>query len=168
MFIISVSGLEPPAPSLQWTHSSNWATHCFCQDEGVRTLGLSAPNAALFQTELHPVFIKVIGFEPTAFAPPARRSKPAELHLVILVGKAGFEPATPCSQGKCATSLRYFPIIRLDRISLSSPGATRSIRIMLTACSKYSYNYMGWKITPLRVGKTLAPGHYYLSLWCCL
>ena len=26
-----------------------------------------------------------------------------------LVGVTGFEPATPCSQGKCATKLRYTP-----------------------------------------------------------
>ena len=26
-----------------------------------------------------------------------------------MVGAAGFEPATPCSQGRCATKLRYAP-----------------------------------------------------------
>jgi hypothetical protein len=29
--------------------------------------------------------------------------------LEKLVGTAGLEPATPCSQGKCATRLRYVP-----------------------------------------------------------
>ena len=29
--------------------------------------------------------------------------------LVILVGATGFEPATPCAQGRCATRLRYAP-----------------------------------------------------------
>ena len=29
-----------------------------------------------------------------------------------LVGKTGFEPATPWSQTRCATGLRYFPIRR--------------------------------------------------------
>jgi hypothetical protein len=28
-----------------------------------------------------------------------------------LVGKTGFEPATPWSQTKCATGLRYFPFL---------------------------------------------------------
>src|SRR3990172_10897755 len=28
-----------------------------------------------------------------------------------LVGTAGLEPATPCSQGKCATRLRYVPTL---------------------------------------------------------
>src|SRR5690349_9439540 len=32
--------------------------------------------------------------------------------LVILVGATGFEPATPCAQGRCATRLRYAPFIR--------------------------------------------------------
>lgn len=27
----------------------------------------------------------------------------------ILVGPAGFEPAAPCSQSRCATKLRYGP-----------------------------------------------------------
>jgi hypothetical protein len=31
--------------------------------------------------------------------------------LVILVGAAGFEPATPCAQGRCATRLRYAPTL---------------------------------------------------------
>ena len=29
-----------------------------------------------------------------------------------MVGATGFEPATPCSQGKCATKLRYAPTAR--------------------------------------------------------
>ena len=35
------------------------------------------------------------------------RSQPA---LFLLVGTTGFEPATPCSQGRCATRLRYVPV----------------------------------------------------------
>ena len=30
-----------------------------------------------------------------------------------MVGATGFEPATPCSQGKCATKLRYAPTARV-------------------------------------------------------
>jgi hypothetical protein len=30
--------------------------------------------------------------------------------LILLVGATGFEPATPCAQGRCATRLRYAPI----------------------------------------------------------
>jgi hypothetical protein len=29
-----------------------------------------------------------------------------------VVGATGFEPATPCAQGRCATRLRYAPTIR--------------------------------------------------------
>ncbi len=31
------------------------------------------------------------------------------MQLKTLVGAAGFEPATPCAQGRCATRLRYAP-----------------------------------------------------------
>ena len=30
--------------------------------------------------------------------------------MMLFVGKTGFEPATPWSQTRCATGLRYFPI----------------------------------------------------------
>src|SRR4029450_1006303 len=33
--------------------------------------------------------------------------------LVILVGATGFEPATPCAQGRCATRLRYAPTLKI-------------------------------------------------------
>src|SRR5215471_8758216 len=31
-----------------------------------------------------------------------------------VVGATGFEPATPCAQGRCATRLRYAPTARLS------------------------------------------------------
>ena len=34
--------------------------------------------------------------------------------LRILVGATGFEPATPCAQGRCATRLRYAPTLRAE------------------------------------------------------
>ena len=34
---------------------------------------------------------------------------------VKMVGKAGFEPTTLCSQSRCATRLRYLPIERLNK-----------------------------------------------------
>ena len=40
--------------------------------------------------------------------------------LKTLVGAAGFELATPCAQGRCATRLRYAPTLyTLDSKSLS-------------------------------------------------
>jgi hypothetical protein len=32
----------------------------------------------------------------------------------ILVGATGFEPVTPCAQGRCATRLRYAPTVRKE------------------------------------------------------
>jgi hypothetical protein len=31
-------------------------------------------------------------------------------HRVRFIGAAGFEPATPCSQSRCATKLRHAPL----------------------------------------------------------
>src|ERR1044071_4806493 len=33
------------------------------------------------------------------------------MDLILLVGATGFEPATPCAQGRCATRLRYAPTL---------------------------------------------------------
>ncbi len=49
---------------------------------------------------------------------PGRRILAAWKHLALdsgllerirLVGAIGFEPTTPCAQGRCATRLRYAP-----------------------------------------------------------
>ncbi len=46
-----------------------------------------------------------------------------------MVGTAGLEPATPCSQGKCATRLRYVPTLEpYPNIPLLRNSSTR-IRI---------------------------------------
>src|SRR5882672_2428910 len=45
----------------------------------------------------------------------------------FLVGAAGFEPATPSSQTRCATGLRYAPNIRVNRM----PAPWRSMREIL-------------------------------------
>ncbi len=33
-----------------------------------------------------------------------------EMVDIFLVGARGFEPPTPCAQGRCATRLRYAPL----------------------------------------------------------
>jgi hypothetical protein len=40
-----------------------------------------------------------------------------------MVGLAGFEPATPCSQSRCATRLRYFSLCSCVKCG---PGGTRT------------------------------------------
>ncbi len=37
-----------------------------------------------------------------------------------MVGETGFEPATPCTQNKCATKLRYSPTLLFFEIVLNS------------------------------------------------
>lgn len=49
-----------------------------------------------------------MGIEPTTSAWKAE-VLPLNYTRSLLVGVAGFEPATPCSQGRCATKLRYTP-----------------------------------------------------------
>src|SRR5689334_8611759 len=47
-------------------------------------------------------------------------------YLQKLVGATGFEPATPCAQGRCATRLRYAPTLKIlntTAVSRSSPFA---------------------------------------------
>src|SRR5688572_17450325 len=39
----------------------------------------------------------------------AGRRRTHAIHRVRMVGVAGFEPAAPCSQSRCATRLRYTP-----------------------------------------------------------
>src|SRR5688500_7781930 len=48
-------------------------------------------------------------FAPTALQVSAGLAEVGYLAGVILVGAAGFEPATLCSQSRCATRLRYAP-----------------------------------------------------------
>src|SRR5687768_15267248 len=42
--------------------------------------------------------------------------------LRILVGATGFEPATPCAQGRCATRLRYAPTLCDPQLYVESAG----------------------------------------------
>ena len=49
----------------------------------------------------------------TALSLPAFQHKKIAKNLIFaiyVVGKTGFEPATPWSQTRCATGLRYFPL----------------------------------------------------------
>jgi hypothetical protein len=39
-----------------------------------------------------------------------------------VVGATGFEPATPCAQGRCATRLRYAPTLNLPDFTAFSNG----------------------------------------------
>ena len=57
-----------------------------------------------------------MGIEPTTSAWKAEvlplnytRMVKEKLKLYEMVGKTGFEPATPWSQTKCSTKLSYFP-----------------------------------------------------------
>ena len=58
--------------------------------------------------------VELSGIEPlTSWSACKREALPAELKphniMKLMVGKTGFEPATPWSQTKCSTKLSYFP-----------------------------------------------------------
>jgi hypothetical protein len=53
------------------------------------------------------------------------------LKLVELVGAIGFEPTTPCAQGRCATRLRYAPTEVAESILKYFP-ALLPLRIMIS------------------------------------
>jgi hypothetical protein len=38
------------------------------------------------------------------------KPRPVEPGVFVMVGARGFEPPTPCAQGRCAARLRYAPI----------------------------------------------------------
>ena len=48
-----------------------------------------------------------------------------------MVGKTGFEPATLCSQSRCATKLRYFPIV------LGAPDMSRTRNLQIRSLTLY-------------------------------
>src|SRR5439155_18018432 len=54
-----------------------------------------------------------------------------------MVGATGFEPATPCAQGRCATRLRYAPILKpLDFTSFSNGTLIALVRFRGETCRR--------------------------------
>ncbi len=54
--------------------------------------------------------------------------------LKVLVGARGFEPPTPCAQGRCATRLRYAPTVSIIAESFES-RMLRKLRTLTTSRS---------------------------------
>jgi hypothetical protein len=52
--------------------------------------------------------MRLMGAVPRRYLAMVTTAPEQELGI-LLVGLAGFEPATPCSQSRCATKLRYSP-----------------------------------------------------------
>ena len=78
------------------------------EPEGIRTPDPRLRRPLLYPTELlnHINLERAMGIEPTT---SAWKAEVLPLNYTRMVGVAGFEPATPCSQGRCATKLRYTP-----------------------------------------------------------
>ena len=66
------------------------------------------------------------------------RSWRRSIYLVRLVGARGFEPPTPCAQGRCATRLRYAPTMYLIHPTLSTKVRKSPQRKPWWNCTKLS------------------------------
>src|SRR5688500_12093090 len=76
--------------------------------------------------------------------------------LRILVGATGFEPATPCAQGRCATRLRYAPTLRPSILLRFAGGFLACFAFRaetVPELSQTSLSALGWLATLLgRIG----------------
>lgn len=66
------------------------------------------------------------------FTSKATRMKACDIAFDI--GKTGFEPATPCSQSKCATKLRYFPLIKYEEQETCSKNFSNPLSSIARRC----------------------------------
>jgi hypothetical protein len=74
--------------------------------------------------------------------------------LKQLVGARGFEPRTPCAQGRCATRLRYAPTLYLSDSKPLSRGTQRPLISTVTKRERRSETvtkYQGRNISELRL-----------------
>ena len=68
------------------------------------------------------------------------------IDLRKVVGATGFEPATPCAQGRCATRLRYAPTAIALRLYVSfadAPNATAAVLAAPAGYWKYGFTPCG-------------------------
>jgi len=66
-----------------------------------------------------------------------------------VVGATGFEPATPCAQGRCATRLRYAPTLKNPNFTALSASILMTVASFLTeAVPELSQNYPVCPRTP--------------------
>src|SRR4029453_15058422 len=57
-----------------------------------------------------------------------------------VVGATGFEPATPCAQGRCATRLRYAPTLKiLNTTAVSRSAPVRDLRFSGENCLRTQF-----------------------------
>ena len=58
-----------------------------------------------------------------------------------MVGAIGFEPTTPCAQGRCATRLRYAPTLAALILNyITKAGQTHASQAQAALVPSYLYN----------------------------
>ncbi len=71
-----------------------------------------------------------------------------------VVGAAGFEPATPCAQGRCATRLRYAPTLKTLDFTLLSNGILIALfAFVAKTVPELSQNYPACPRTPVSLAE---------------
>ena len=56
-----------------------------------------------------------------------------------MVGATGFEPATPCAQGRCATRLRYAPTLKTFDLTAVPPKRPALGKVVFQAVLKVAW-----------------------------
>ncbi len=81
-----------------------------------------------------------MGIEPTTTAWKAVVLPLNYTRIIIfsMVGKTGFEPATPWSQTKCSTKLSHFPFDRLkENVLIGAPERSRTPNLLIRSQTLY-------------------------------
>src|SRR5712692_4210713 len=81
---------------------------------------------------------------------PKRRSGNSGKLLKVLVGARGFEPPTPCAQGRCATGLRYAhrnqDLMPQDRFGRDCEIEVHSLSAAANSAANSCYNCFQWRV----------------------
>jgi hypothetical protein len=83
--------------------------------------------------------------QPRGILALGRTPKSSKIGLK-LVGATGFEPATPCAQGRCATRLRYAPTSNALEFTVSAaafPIVACLGAVFLRPCPKHCKGRLG-------------------------
>ncbi len=81
----------------------------------------------------------------TSLSPAVSRNPLQDNHLV---GATGFEPATPCAQGRCATRLRYAPTFRRKHAKLPAASAGGRGSLTIVGHRPGKRNLLGSRLSP--------------------
>lgn len=150
--VVDRGGFEPPwMVSLGFYRPAQSTGYATCPNfnlaDGVGFEPTDAFTSAVFKTAainlsaIRPE-VSPVGFEPTLL----RGLNPLPLPFglwELMVGVAGFEPAAPWSQTRCAATLRYTPSLGLDGTTHLQPEPCQGREATTTSCDAGISSGMG-------------------------